>query len=353
MTTERVLQGSRTREVLPLLCAALVAAGCIGGSDGFGGGFGPAQDTGIRRPILLVASEDDQRLVIVDGRDGRVITDLPASAGPRAIAGAPDGGLGYVAAGVDNAIDIFNLVDGAPLRSIAVPRNGPFGIAVEDDGDVWVSFSGAPEVIEVDPDDGSFKRRPEVQSGFSPIVLSNRHDRLYSGGNGLSIVDLGTGTVTAIETPESVHDLALSSDESRVYGRTANGLFALDVASGEIVGQVTLDPPAGPVSIGGVRLAVSPDDREGLVAIPRAEVLVAVDLESMQEVRRLEVEGDPRDIEFGETSEIAFVSFRALDRLMILDVNDWLEIGRVTIDGPDALELVTRTPSAGGPRDPS
>src|SRR6267378_6722831 len=71
-------------------------------------------------------------VMVIDGRTGKVIGDIPDTPRTHGIALAPKSNHGFIANGGDSTVTMFDLQTLAPMRKIRVARGGLDGIMYDD-----------------------------------------------------------------------------------------------------------------------------------------------------------------------------------------------------------------------------
>src|SRR5438067_10288596 len=74
-------------------------------------------------------------VMVIDGRTGRVIGDIPDTPRTHGIALAPKSNHGFITNGGDSTVTMFDLKTLAPIKKIHVPSGGLDGIMYDDFSD--------------------------------------------------------------------------------------------------------------------------------------------------------------------------------------------------------------------------
>src|SRR3984893_17340186 len=66
-------------------------------------------------------------VMVIDGRTGKVIGDIPDTARNHGIALAPKSNHGFITNGGDSTVTMFDLKTLVPIKKTRVPSGGPYG----------------------------------------------------------------------------------------------------------------------------------------------------------------------------------------------------------------------------------
>lgn len=254
------------------------------------------------------------RTDIFAASDLNLIGSMTTIAGGRVAGVSPDGSILIVVSA--NQTAAYSTATRKRLFRISFGGNA---VAFDDRGQY--AFVGGNQ-------DQSIKRIDLAQGkivGEFPVPRSGDlirvHDRLYSADmktGVMSVVDLTSGKVTLIRTPEvdpqfdykhigAAHkgfmQLAADPRHHRVYAAGFSGnILVFDSASGRYLGEVAVDagPPGGPDKLSG--LAIFDDGEKALVTVENLDTAVVVNLDSKQITRVFPDAGSNRWLVVGERS---------------------------------------------------
>ncbi|NIM01233.1 MAG: beta-propeller fold lactonase family protein [Acidobacteria bacterium] len=204
---------------------------------------------------LIVTTEGSKKLLVVDPADGRVVhgiaTDQEIS---HMVAVTPDGSRAFVGNIGSGSVTVIDLAAGRKIKDIETGA-GAEGLTVTPDGEeVWVGNRGADTLTVIDAK--SLEILEQVPCKGVPI-------RVVSTGDGKRILVscARTGEVAAFDREQRKELVRRKLDLSTVPD-AASRLF------GDRFGE-------SPVPVG---LVISPDDRKAWVAATQSDVVVVVDV---------------------------------------------------------------------------
>lgn len=235
----------------------------------------------------LVAAQDGRTAYVGDAAgvlhvvdaDARAVTgSVPVGGRADAIAVSPDGGRVYVG---DAGAGSVAVVDPAALRVVARwPAGHPVSdLAVGADGTRLVAAGGDDDVVTVlDTTSGKAVATAPVPRGpfYAPAgpsaVAAGRTAAYVAGGDGVTVVDLATGSVSRPRwTTGPVLAAALSPDGRRLYlvtyvsaiddPRTASSFTTVDTDAQRVLGRTAVFDIQGTPA-----LVAAPDGRRLLLA---------------------------------------------------------------------------------------
>ncbi|MFW5947871.1 MAG: hypothetical protein ACOCUW_05205 [Gemmatimonadota bacterium] len=300
--------------------------------------------------LLLVVNKSGSSLSFLDGRTGRSVATVETGYAPHEVAVSPDGRWAYVTdygTGPEpgSTVTIVDVAARARVGTIDLGEHTrPHGVAVVDDGGVWVTTEGSRHVLRLDPETRSIELEAETgQDVTHMVVAATSRGRVFTaniGSGSVTAVDAATGRVVAqLETGAGAEGLALSPDGERVYvtNRSAGTLSEIDVATA----TVTRSLPVGEFPI---RVELLPDGSKALVSNAQANEVAVVDLAEWEVERRIPVGEMPVGIEVVPDGSRAFVANTGADRISVIDLRTWQVVGQVEAGPePDGMAWVGGT----------
>ena len=258
---------------------------------------------------LLVGNKARNTLSLVALQTGEVVKVLPTGNGPHEVDVSPDGKTAVVAnygvAGArGNSLTVIDVVRGEITHTIdLVNHSAPHGIVwMRDNAHVVVTTEGSGEVIQV-----------HVASGEVVLALKTRQDASHmvalSSDNKIAFVaNIRSGSVTrialepgakpkSVKTGEGAEGIAVSSDDKEVWVSNRGNDTITVLKSDSLQILATLDAGDFPV-----RLEMTPDGRNALVANGRSSELGVYSVAERKEVKRqqLDLEGGKGASIFGD-----------------------------------------------------
>lgn len=301
-----------------------------------------AQDGG----VLLVVNKSESTLSFIDTASGAEVAEVETGYAPHEVAVSPDGRWAYVTdygTGPEpgTTVTIVDVAARARVGAIDLGRHTrPHGIAVTDDGALWVTTEGSAHVLKLDPATRTVVMAAETGQQVTHMVVAAGADRVYTaniGSGTVTAVDAATGEVlTHIETGAGAEGIALAPDGDHVYvtNRSAGTLSRIAVASNTVTGA--LEVGAFPI-----RVEILPGGGRALVSNAQANELAVVRLDSLSVERRIPVGAVPVGIEVTLDGSTAYVANTEADRISVVDLTRWEVTGEVVAgDEPDGMAYV-------------
>jgi len=293
---------------------------------------------------LVVVNKSDNTLSIVDPLTRGEVAVVPTGFAPHEVAVSADGAVAYVTdygsgAQPGNSITVVDIQAGARVATIRLEgHTRPHGIAVAEDGTLWVTTEGSGHVLHVDPKSGRIVHAVATgQRTTHMVVVASAHGRVYTaniGSGSATAIDAGRQAVRSqIVTGAGAEGIDVSPTGNRVYvtNREAGTLSEIDVATDRVTR--TLEVGNFPI-----RVKVRPDGREALVSNAEGEEVVAVDLDTWKVVRRLAIGSFPVGILITPDNRTAYVANTADDKISVIDLEAWKLDGQIVAgDEPDGM----------------
>jgi YVTN family beta-propeller protein len=300
---------------------------------------------------LAVVNKSSNSLSLIDPVTRKEVAEIPTGYSPHEVGISPDGVFAYVTdygTGPEpgNTITVIDLGETRPVAKIDLgSHTRPHGIAVANDGTIWVTTEGSRHLLHIDP--LSQRILQEVQTSQEithQVAVSEKHGRAFTaniGSGNVTVVDAVAGTVvTHITTGAGAEGIDVSPDGERVYvaNRQAGTLSEIDVRTNRVLRTLRVgDFP--------IRVKVRPDGSEALVSNARGSEVVAVNLVGWRVVRRLPIGAFPVGILITPDNRTAYVANTGDDRISVIDLVNWrLDGEMVAGDEPDGMAWVPAAP---------
>ena len=296
------------------------------------------------KAVLLVVNKSESSLSFVDPSSGEEIARVRTGHAPHEVAVSADGRGAYVTdygtgPRAGSTLTVVDVPGRRVVRTIDLsPHTRPHGVAVAEDGTVWVTTEGTGHVLQVDPVAGRILRA--VETGERVTHMVDLAPRLQKGVT----ANIGSGTVTIVDT-----------EAGRVLEQVSTGAGAegLDIAPGGRLAYVT-NREAGtlsevdlethtvrrslPVGAFPIRVKVMPGGGRALVSNAEADEVAVVDLEEWRVERRIPVGAVPVGILITSDGRRAFVANTSADRISVIDLDGWEVVGTIDAgDEPDGM----------------
>ena len=247
---------------------------------------------------VVIVATDTANAVLIDTRTNTVVGSVALPGKTRAVAAAPDGTRGYLAAGA--TVSIIDLAARTGAGSAVLPGT-PLALAVTADGtQIWAARKGAIDLVDI----ATARRIGERKLSGTPVDMAITDDRavVVQAGGKVAILDLGTGRLVRRVSIAGAAGVSIDSDgHAWVVGHdAAQGPPAPRVAHRA---RLAPAPARSPSSValgtdGGGGLGVSPDGTHAIVA-PGAKLrgihrkAALVDLAKRRVIRRPPTGGGP------------------------------------------------------------
>jgi len=345
-----------TRLIFRTLLTSILFLACTGQGREEAGAEDPGANSGISAQqtpedgpgsFLLVVNKSSNTLSVVDPESGAEVRVFETGLAPHEVAVSGDGRFAYVTdygtgQQPGNTVTVVDLENMAVTGAISVaPHTRPHGVAVAEDGSVWVTTEGSRHVLQLDPVSGEIRQAVETgQEVTHMVAVAPQAGRVVTaniGSGTATLVDLESGSVvTQLETGAGAEGLAIHPDGRRAYvaNRSAGTLAEIDLLDGEVTRLLEVgDFP--------IRVKVRRGGREALVSNANGNEVVAVDLDAWEVVRRLPVGAMPVGILIAPDDRTAYVANTEDDRITVIDLERWEVAGQITAgDEPDGMAWI-------------
>jgi DNA-binding beta-propeller fold protein YncE len=202
--------------------------------------------------FVFLPSGDTGQVTVVDGKSDRVVATLEVAGKPHQVALSEPTGTMAVSFAGQRALQIVDLAQPATKSRLELPL--------------------VPETMVASPD-GYLLAVADSARGAIAIVSLHRRKLLFElmGFSG-------------------ARQLTFSSDGSQLYvtGRDAGELALIDIVQQSVLRRVPLVRPGAP-DAGASALTRTPDGRYGFVALANSDAVLALDLGTLEPVKRLPV----------------------------------------------------------------
>jgi DNA-binding beta-propeller fold protein YncE len=278
--------------------------------------------------VLVIASNAESRVTLVDPATGRELARLPTGPGPHEVAVSPDGRFAYVAdAGIrggakGRTITVVDLVNRAIRTAFDLGEDySPHDVRVSEDGTrVWVACAPAKGVLEVDTGTGEIlKKYTTGREGGWMLAVSPDERTIFVAHlevGGISIVDRASGSTRLVETPPGAIGLDVSPDGARLWFTNANTneVGIVDPASGRLV--ATFDARG----VGAGRVKLTPDGKTVVVVNDTTKSLEIFDATTRAFGGSIALPVEPKIVAISPDGRRAVVTSPPGDRAVLVDL---------------------------------
>ncbi len=186
-------------------------------------------------------------VMVVDGRTGKVLGDIPDTPRTHGIALAPRSNHGFTTNGGDSTVSMFDLTTLAVIRKIRVPTGGLDGIMYDDYSNriILTNHSHpAGTVVAIDPATGAIVGTAELEDDAPEGAASDGRGRIFvnnEGKNTIQVLDVGTMKVLAswpIAPCDGPTGIAYDRRAERIFSGCGGTSVVIDPASGKVVATI-------------------------------------------------------------------------------------------------------------------
>src|SRR5882762_5843983 len=199
-------------------------------------------------------------VMVVDGRTGKVLGDIPDTPRNHGIALAPKSGHGFITSGGDSTVTMFDIKTLAVIKKIPIPTGGLDGIMYDDFSDkIILTNHSRPvgTVVAIDPASGAIAATVQLEDNGPEGAASDGKGKIFVNNEGTStmqVIDEKTMTAVAswpLAPCEGPTGIAYDRATDRIFsgcGKTSvvvdptNGKIVATIANGDGVDALGFDP---------------------------------------------------------------------------------------------------------------
>ncbi|MFI5257517.1 MAG: YncE family protein [Gemmatimonadales bacterium] len=186
-------------------------------------------------------------VMVVDGRTGKVIGDIPDTPRTHGIALVPAVNHGFTTNGGDSTVTMFDLKTLATIKRIKVATGGLDGIMYDQaDNRVILTSHSRPigTAVAIDPSSGDITGTAELEDNGPEGAASDGHGRIFVNNEGKSTIQvLDAKTMKAIASwPIAPCDgptgIAYDQASNRIFSGCGKTSVVVDASNGKIVATI-------------------------------------------------------------------------------------------------------------------
>ncbi len=185
-------------------------------------------------------------VMVVDGRTGKVLGDIPDTPRMHGVALAERDGHGFTSNGGDSTVTMFDLKTLAPIKKIKIVQGGQDGITYDDYADriILTNHSRPGTLVALDAKSGDVVGTVELESTSPEGAASDGKGMLYVNNEGTSTIqaiDERTWKVTAswpLAPCEGPTGIAYDRASDRIISGCSDTSVVVDPASGKVVATI-------------------------------------------------------------------------------------------------------------------
>ena len=216
-------------------------------------------------------------VMVVDGRTGKVIGDIPDTPRTHGIALVPRSHRGFTTNGGDSTVTVFDAATLTPISRVKVPVGGLDGIAYDDGSDrVILTNHSSPigTAVALNPSTGAIVGSAELEDNAPEGAVGDGKGRVFVNNeskNTIQVLDARSMKVLAswpVAPCESPTGIAYDRSTDRIFAGCGKTSVVVDGTSGKVV--TTIANGDGVDALGydpSEKLIYIPSGRDGSVTI--------------------------------------------------------------------------------------
>ncbi|HEV2701925.1 MAG TPA: hypothetical protein VGV09_09870 [Steroidobacteraceae bacterium] len=186
-------------------------------------------------------------VMVVDGRTGKVLGDIPDTPRTHGIALSKKSGHGFITNGGDSTVTMFDLKTLAVIRKIPAGINGLDGIMYDDFKDrIVLTNHSTPigTVMEIDAKTGAIVGKADLEDNAPEGAASNGKGTLFVNNerkSTMQVVDVATMKATAswpLAPCEGPTGIAMDRASNRIFVGCSKLSVVVDAGSGKVVATI-------------------------------------------------------------------------------------------------------------------
>ena len=186
-------------------------------------------------------------VMVVDGKTGKVLGDIPDTPRMHGIALVPKLNRGFTTNGGDSTVTMFDLKTLAPIRKITVPTGGLDGIMYDESSDRVILTNHSRPVgtaVAIDPQSGEITGTAELEDNAPEGAAADGHGRLFvndEGKNQIEVIDVKTMKHVAswpLAECDGPTGIAYDAASNRIFSGCGNTSVVVDAANGKVVATI-------------------------------------------------------------------------------------------------------------------
>src|SRR5438477_1218139 len=187
-------------------------------------------------------------VMVIDGRTGKVIGDIPDTPRTHGIALAPKSNHGFITNGGDSTVTMFDLKTLVPIKKIRVPSGGLDGIMYDDFSDRIILTNHSRPIgtaVALDAKTGDIVGTAELEDNGPEGAASDGRGKIYVNNEGKStiqVLDVKTMRVLAswpLAPCEGPTGIAYDRAANRIFSGCGKTSVVIDATSGKVVATIT------------------------------------------------------------------------------------------------------------------
>jgi DNA-binding beta-propeller fold protein YncE len=186
-------------------------------------------------------------VMVIDGRTGKVLGDIPDTPRTHGIALAPKSNHGFTTNGGDSTVTMFDLKTLAPIKKIRVASGGLDGIMYDDFSNRIILTNHSRPIgtaTAIDPASGDILGVAELEDDAPEGAASDGKGRIFvnnEGKNTMQVIDAGTMKVLSswpLAPCDGPTGIAFDRSSNRIFSGCGKTSVVVDPGSGRIVATI-------------------------------------------------------------------------------------------------------------------
>ncbi len=294
--------------------------------------------------LLVVASNAEHHLALINANNFETIATLPTGKGPHEITVSPDGRRAYVAISGTGP----NGIPGKTITVIDLEKRTvkatfdlgtytlPHDTALSQDGRrLWVTCAPSQTILELDAEDGKILKTYKIpQDGAWFLKVTPDGRKIYTAnleGKSLCVIDRTTDSVKTIALEAGALGLDITPDGKEIWV-CSSAVQVIDTATDKITATI----PVG--GSGANRIKLTADGKQAVVSISDTRQLAVFDVKTRQRQATIEMTHTPKVITVSGDAKQAFLSNPQASTVTVVDLSAHKQIATFAVaKTPDGI----------------
>jgi hypothetical protein len=186
-------------------------------------------------------------VMVIDGRTGKVIGDIPDCPRNHGIALAAKANHGFITNGGDSTVTVFDLASLAVITKVHVPTGGLDGIMYDDFSDRVILTNHSQPVgtaVALDPRTGDIVGTAELEDNAPEGAASDGHGKIFVNNerkNTMQVLDAKTMSVLSswpLAPCRGPTGIAFDRRTDRIFSGCSDTSVVVDPSAGKVVATI-------------------------------------------------------------------------------------------------------------------
>lgn len=268
----------------------------------------------VKAGVLVIASMDESKIVLVDGKTYKTIATFDSGKSPHEVRVSPDKRRAYVAAG--RTVTVIDLKNRKVLTNFNLGEYGAHDIRVSRDGRrIWLACAGKEAVLELDAETGKVLQTYKTnQKGSYFVEITPDERKIYTPnleGKSVSIITRATGEVKVIPFEAPVYGIDITPDGKQIWV-SGGDLGVIDTTTDKVIARVkTSEAETG-------RFRLTSDGKRAVIAL--AKKLVVYDVKTRRLISETELSASPKVMTLSADNRRAFLTNPDDNSVSVVDI---------------------------------